>query len=122
MIERFSEGTPKCAGMNIKFFWARVRLSNAPVLSDGGGIASVAYGGGTGLFTVTLMEALPDTILVTTGGERAAGHGKPTLISIDATRRVLTLGWYAAASGAAPALADGATTDFMHLNILVVGR
>lgn len=122
MIEQFSESVPKIGGMGIKLWWAKVRLSNAPVLSAGGMIKSVAYGGGTGLFTVTLMEAVPSDILVFTGAERASGHGQSVLNSIDSTRQILSLSWLAAASGAAPALADGATTDFMHLLILAVAR
>lgn len=123
MIEKIStDCIPHIAGMNMRFFWCRMRLSASPVLSDGGGVASVASLG-SGVFTVTFTEALPDSVLLVQAMERAAGgHGSAKLTSLNAARTVATIEIYLGATAAVPALSDGATTDFAHLLFLFVGR
>jgi hypothetical protein len=123
MIEKISTSCPPLiAGMNMRFFWCRMRLSTTPVLSDGGGVASVASSG-SGVFTVTFVEALPDSVILVQAMERAAGgHGMVKLTSLNAARTVATIEIYLANSATAPTLADGATTDFAHMLFLFVGR
>jgi hypothetical protein len=123
MIEKIStQCLPTIAGMNMKMFWARMRLSTTPVLSDGGGVDSVASLG-SGVFTVTFTEPMPDSAILVQSVERAAGgYGLVKLTSLDAARKVATVEIYLAASAGAPTLANGATTDFAHMLFLFVGR
>lgn len=123
MIEKISTVCqPRIAGMNMRFFWCRIRLSATPLLVDGGGVDSVGKGG-TGIFTITLTEALPDSVIMLNGGERPAGnYGFAMLTGWDTARKTATIEWYRNTSANAPALDNGTTSDFLHLLFLFVGR